>query len=70
MPLWRKMTEKVDFWVAVLASVMLMRLFHGGLPAMIGMISPGTEFIYNDRVFIFAPSGDRKREAFLPPVRE
>lgn len=51
MPLWRKMTEKVDFWVAVLASVMLMRLFHGGLPAMIGMISPGTEFIYNDRVF-------------------
>ena len=45
------MTEKVDFWVAALASVMLMRLFHGGLPAMIGMISPGTEFIYNDRVF-------------------
>ena len=51
MPLWRKMTEKVDFWVAALASVMLMRLFHGGLPAMIGILSPGTEFIYNDRVF-------------------
>lgn len=51
MPLWRKMVEKVDFWVMAVASVLLMRLFHEGLPAMIALISPETAFPYNDRVF-------------------
>ena len=51
MPLWRKMVEKVDFWVMAVASVLLMRLFHQGLPSMIALISPETIFPYNDRVF-------------------
>ena len=51
MPLWRKMTEKVDFWAAAVASILLMELFHRGLPAMIGLAFSGREFLYNDRVF-------------------
>ncbi len=51
MPLWRQMVEKVDFWLAAVASVLLMRLFHGGLPSMIALLSPETVFPYNDRVF-------------------
>lgn len=51
MPLWRKMVEKVDFWVMAIASVLLMRLFHQGLPGMIALISPEIAFPYNDRVF-------------------
>jgi hypothetical protein len=51
MPLWRKMVEKVDFWVMAIVSILLMRLFHQGLPSMIQLISPETAFPYNDRVF-------------------
>lgn len=51
MPLWRKMVEKIDFWGMAILSILLMRLFHQGLPAMITMILPETVFPYNDRVF-------------------
>ena len=51
MPLWRKMVEKIDFWGMAILSILLMRLFHQGLPAMITVISPETVFPYNDRVF-------------------
>lgn len=51
MPLWRWMVKKVDFWVAAVSAVLLMAVFHDGLPAMIAMISPETVFPYNDRVF-------------------
>ena len=51
MPVWRKMVEKVDFWVMAVAGVLLMRLFHQGLPSMIALISPDAVFPYNDRVF-------------------
>ena len=51
MPLWRWLVQHVDFWIAAVASVLLMRLFHEGLPAMISLVSPDTTFLYNDRVF-------------------
>lgn len=51
MPLWRWMVTHIDFWIAAIASVLLMRLFHAGLPNMIVLISPDTVFPYNDRVF-------------------
>ena len=51
MPLWRKMVEKVDFWVMAILSILLMRLFHQGLPSMIQLILPEMVFSYNDRVF-------------------
>lgn len=51
MPLWRKMVEKVDFWVMAILSILLMRLFHQGLPSMVVLISPEKVFPYNDRVF-------------------
>ncbi len=51
MPLWRKMVEKVDFWLAAVVSVLLMRLFHEGLPTMLALCFPEFSFAYNDRVF-------------------
>lgn len=51
MPLWKKMVEKVDFWVMAILSILLMRLFHQGLPSMIALVFPGAVFPYNDRVF-------------------
>ena len=51
MPIWRWMVRHVDIWVAAVVSVLLMRLFHEGLPAMIALVSPDTSFAYNDRVF-------------------
>ncbi len=51
MPVWRWMVDHIDFWIAAIASVLLMRLFHAGLPSMIALILPNTSFVYNDRVF-------------------
>lgn len=51
MPVWRWMVRKVDFWAAAVSAVLLMAVFHDGLPSMIAMVSPETEFPYNDRVF-------------------
>lgn len=51
MPFWRWMVKHVDFWVAAIGSLLLMAVFHDGLPSMIAMVSPETAFPYNDRVF-------------------
>lgn len=51
MPLWYRMVEKVDFWVMAIVSILLMRLFHQGLPAMLAMVAPKMVFPYTDRVF-------------------
>ena len=75
MPLWRKMTERVDFWAAALFSLLLMQVFHNGLPAFLGNF--GISFPYNDRIFtsylaywVLGCYAGKHYEAFQASVRK
>lgn len=51
MPLWIKMTEKIDVFIAVPFSILIMIFCHKWLPSLISIAMPSADFIYNDRVF-------------------
>lgn len=77
MPVWRWMTERVAFWVAALAAVLLTAVFQEGLPTMVAMVAEGTAFPYNDRVFtsyllywVLGCYAGRQYDVFLQSLRE
>ena len=51
MPLWIKMTEKIDVFIAVPFSILIMIFCHIWLPSLISIAMPSFDFISTDIVF-------------------